>query len=142
VATDTRDTVWQVCAGNTPNPSCGTQRDGTGTGIGCAMTKNVDADCHDTTHTVPVLQGDYFTVYVGANSHTDDFAQSCTYSFELAALLRGDATCDDRLTAADLTALVLSAVTGEHGACGFDDVNGDSLVDERDIGLLPFALFN
>ncbi len=54
---------------------------------------------------------------------------------------RGDANCDGRLSAADMPTLIRNVITGERAACGLDDVNGDTRVDNSDIQLLIDALF-
>ena len=54
---------------------------------------------------------------------------------------RGDANCDGTTSAADVTALVRSIVTGARAACGLDDVNGDGRVDDADLAPLIAAIF-
>ena len=53
----------------------------------------------------------------------------------------GDANCDGRISAADLTALTMNIVNGTHAPCGLDDVNRDSQVDSDDIAALVAVLF-
>ncbi len=56
--------------------------------------------------------------------------------------LRGDASCDGRVGAADLPALIGSLGTGERAACGLDDVNQDMHVDNADVEALVAAIFD
>jgi len=56
-------------------------------------------------------------------------------------ILRGDANCDGRVSAADWPALLRNIVTGEQASCGGDDVNGDAHVDGADIEALTHATF-
>jgi hypothetical protein len=55
--------------------------------------------------------------------------------------LVGDANCDDRLSAADVTALILVRATGERSPCGRDDLTGDGEVSSADVDALLDALF-
>ena len=52
----------------------------------------------------------------------------------------GDANCDLKVTAADLSSVVLLASRGSAGVCGAD-VNGDGVVDDADITATISALF-
>jgi len=53
----------------------------------------------------------------------------------------GDANCDTRVSAADTTAVVIQIPSAGVGACAGVDVNGDGVVDARDLGVLVAALF-
>jgi hypothetical protein len=53
----------------------------------------------------------------------------------------GDANCDERITAPDLTAVLEVIGTGVRAPCGGDDANGDGVVDEQDLTLIIAAIF-
>jgi hypothetical protein len=53
----------------------------------------------------------------------------------------GDANCDQRVTAADLTALVLLIGLDERATCRRDDSNGDDILDNVDIEFATDAIF-
>lgn len=53
----------------------------------------------------------------------------------------GDANCDTRVSAADVTAVVKLLPAAVPGACNGADVNGDGVVDVRDLPVVVAALF-
>ncbi len=53
----------------------------------------------------------------------------------------GDANCDGRRTAADLTALVGLIAANERSPCRLDDANRDGVLNADDIGVVVEALF-
>ena len=56
--------------------------------------------------------------------------------------LLGDANCDDRVSAADVPALLEVLVSGERAPCGRDDASGDGRVSGDDVPALIRALFS
>jgi hypothetical protein len=53
----------------------------------------------------------------------------------------GDANCDMRSSAADVTAVAKLLPAGVPGACNGADMNGDGAVDARDVAVVVAALF-
>jgi hypothetical protein len=56
--------------------------------------------------------------------------------------VRGDVSCDGRVSAADLTALVELLPSAQLGACGLADVNDDTRVTSADIGAVIEVIFS
>lgn len=54
---------------------------------------------------------------------------------------RGDANCDGRIGAADVSAMLHNLSSNERAPSGEDDVNGDLTLDELDFDLLDGAIF-
>jgi hypothetical protein len=77
----------------------------------------------------------------GNGTNGGDDSDFTTLDVTVVAEVIGDANCDRRVTAADVTAVVKLLPTGAPGTCAGADVDGDGAVDAADVAAAVTALF-